>query len=148
MPSSAPALSLMDDEDFLVELEKIETGIPTPQPVSRPPFWEAQERARTSFQTDALAIEVPDEVSIEPQAEVSTERVKDLPAAFQWPQPAAPVWMPPQAAVAAPRVERSVPRRLAALVILLGVCLGATGAAFVFHGRVEQIVETWTAAGR
>jgi hypothetical protein len=41
-----------------------------------------------------------------------------------------------------------IPSSLAALVILLCMCVGASGAALVFHDRVQHIVATWRIAAR
>lgn len=126
LPAALP--SLMDDGDFLNELDKIEMSVPRPQPVSRPPFWGA----------------APHVVPPADEAESDDPEQDGLAATYSWPEPVAPESAPGPARA----VGDQVPRRLAALVVLVGMCSGAGSAAFVFHDRVEQIVAAWTVARR
>jgi hypothetical protein len=142
----------MDDSSFLAQLDKIGIGAPRPQPVSRPAFWQGPSQAgKADDEGTAHGEQTTDFEAIEEIADIeaiATIEPADAPA------PPPLVWPEPQRAatdskpVPSYTAAAGVPRRLAALVIVLGVCAGAGGAAFMLHDRVEQIVAAWTNAAR
>ena len=112
---------LMDDGNFLLELDKIASDpAPGDSPQSRG-FWAAGNSADGE---DDLG-EVPDFDAASHAARLAREA--DEPGTAD--------------------AER-VPNYLAALVILLCTCVGAGGAVVALHDRVQQIVAAWTIAAR
>jgi hypothetical protein len=132
--------SLLDDGAFLEELEKLETGTPRPQPVSRPAFW------RGATNTPAPHRSVPE---APPAAAAEKAPMGD---SFVWPEPALAKATADRAyyrngeLIAHPGATPSL--KIAALVVVLGIIAGAAAAALLFEDRVEQIVTAWTIAPR
>jgi hypothetical protein len=115
---------LMDDGNFLQELDKIGTGPAPMEAPQRRGFWAAQERASADDDLVDMA---------------------DLPA----PSNAERVLFDADEASEEGDVDaETVPTYLAALVILLCTCVGAGGAVVALHDRVQQIVAAWTFAAR
>jgi hypothetical protein len=160
MPSAVAMPSLLDDGAFLEELEKLETGTPRPQPVSRPPFWGGA--APVSNAKPVARQAVPAGAEATPAAQDGAEIAADAPGnahmghdAFVWPETVDAPSLTGEHAyyedgeqVTAPRQRGSVSSRLAALVIVVGVIAGAGSAAMVFHDRVDRIVTAWTVVAR
>jgi hypothetical protein len=141
--------SLMDDGNFLLELDKIGTNPGPSQPAPRRPFWAPDPRV--------AAADGPGDGNgrggrkrVEPR-EPHEDDDEVPPAAFLRSE-TVPVHTRLDAfdeADADPNADKElVPSSLAALVILLCMCVGASGAALVFRDRVQHIVATWRMAAR
>jgi hypothetical protein len=116
--------SLMDDGNFLLELDKIGTGPAPGQTPQRRGFWAAE---NSSGADDDLG-DVPNFDAAETPGQIARdadEPGRDIDADSE-----------------------TVPNYLAALVILLCTCVGASGAVLALHDRVQQIVAAWTIAAR
>ena len=139
MPSAAEMPSLLDDGAFLEELEKLETGTPRPQPVSRPAFWGGATNTPSPHRS------VAEPLPAEPVEKVVGD-------SFVWPEPALEettahrVHYRNGELIGHPGVTPSL--KIAALIVVVGMIAGATGAVWLFEDRVEQIVTAWTVAPR
>jgi hypothetical protein len=142
--------SLIDDADFLAELDRMESGPERPAPsVSEP----APVRRAAAPKPAMPAINPPRRLRLEPPAKPAApprpahiaeigDRVR-APKLAHVTAPKAPV-AAPMAATAPLAQPRRVPATIAALTVFLGLTVGAGSAALLFHDRVERIVVTWT----
>ena len=131
----------MDDGNFLLELDKI--GTVATEPAPRPAFWAPDPRVAAADgqgRSDGSQLQG----SHEDDDEVP-------PAAFRRADGVAVhTRVDPfdEAGAELDADKELIPSSLAALVILLCMCVGASGAAVVFHDRVQHIVATWRMAAR
>jgi hypothetical protein len=171
MPNAGQLPSLIDDADFLAELDKLETTPARPRPdahhVSRP---EGVDEDRVSAPVQAAVAPAPvrQTRSAKPVQPVRIEKPLRLeppsgpgrienpfrpaaPARFERPaKPERPVHPghvdeigDAVASGVAVRQEVLVPATLVALTVVLCLGAGAGSAALVFHDRVAQIAVTW-----
>jgi hypothetical protein len=150
MPPAAEMPSLLDDGAFLEELEKLETGTPRPQPVSRPAFWGGATNAPAPQRSTAPPPAA--HASVVPAPAADHHPVEPVGDSFVWPEPALEkatadhVYYRDGELVTHPHVTPS--QKMAALVVILGIIAGAGSAAWLFEDRVEQIVTAWTVVSR
>jgi hypothetical protein len=135
--------SLMDDVEFLDELDKLEVARPGVEAVPAPS--RAPLRLETARHgTPSPALETVDETvadlhrqfageDSESERLVARRRFEDAGKDYDAPQPA---------------VVRGVPRLAAVLFILVCTSAGGASAAFVFRSQVAQIVTAWTGSAR
>jgi hypothetical protein len=153
--------SLIDDAEFLAELDRMDDGSPLASEAERPvaPQNPAAPQApqRLRFEPPARpAAPPPPTTPSHPERETPPRRVHDIPAR---PAPVeeigtrprtvrkiAPVFEPPPqpAAIASVPQTRTLSTRLAALTVVLGLMVGAGSAALLFQQRVTLIVAAWS----
>ena len=158
MPPRAEPRSLLDDSAFLDELEKLETGTPRPQPVSRRAVRADPTRTAAPALVDAQPAHAEPALGSADAIHASrAERAADMARdAFVSPEPLAQDTTSGRGRAyyddgehIGGRVDAAnLPRGLAALVVLLGIAAGAGSAAFLLQDRVERIVTSWTLAAR
>jgi hypothetical protein len=151
MRSAADLPSLIDDADFLAELDRMENGPappdaePAPKPAGPDKLQHSQPR-RLKLEPPATPATPPRrEAPIRPEPETPMPPAHIAEIGDRARAPRAAVHVPaPSATVAAPIVQpRGVPAALAALTVVVGLTVGAGSAALLFHDRVAQIVVTW-----
>ena len=144
--------SLIDDASFLAELEKLE-GEPLASPIARPlvkhphPQPVAAEDASFLAELDKLegqplASPIAQPISKRPHAESAAAAAEAMePVEVVIPRDVNRWYLhPPPGVEPEPVVHHQPSRAPAVLVILLGLCAGAAGAAMVFHERLAQII--------
>jgi hypothetical protein len=149
MSNTTQAPSLLDDGDFLLELDKIGT-VPTRVEPERPGFWAPHPQAGRGHGPATTSRTIREDSRNAPDGQSAHEDDDEVPAGAFEPSevvPAAAAYAATGAAETDADPQR-VPNYLAALVILLCMGVGASGAALAFHNRVQRIVAAWTLAAR